>query len=79
MQSAQKGGETKAEKADKDATRTMLKLEGDQLVVASVEAKVGLRLGVALKGHSTKAGGEKKLNLKALGLRPGDTIAAIGC
>ena len=56
----------------------LLELEkGDKLIVSQVFPQHGLRLGAALKGWSTKAGGEMSLDkaaLATLGLKRGGTI-----
>lgn len=78
IQSSQKGAEKKDEEEQKgSAAETVFTLEQGarpqqnkkRLVVTSVASKVGLRVGVVLRGSSTKKGGEVPLDVQALVLR----------
>jgi hypothetical protein len=81
IQSSQKGAEKKEDEEGQKGgvAETVFTLEQGarpqqsqkRLVVTSVASKVGLRVGVALRGSSTKKGGEVPLDVQALGLRLG--------
>lgn len=74
----QEAGDDDADGKDGSINRTILTVEKDKkrtrLFVTQVAKTVGLKLGVACIAYSSRASGEKKLDLERLGLKPGGTI-----
>ena len=74
----QEAGDDGDDGKDGSINKTILTVEKDKkrtrLVVTQVAKTVGLKLGVACIAFSSRAGGEKKVDVECLGLKPGGTI-----